>query len=133
MTHRRARVPVHIVHSENWLAYSYYNDKVRRTEISNYFNFSKKNYQKLIYEIYLIFAATIELYEGKTQANSTVWSSLNAPLLPMVERQSYIIPTIVETMRETITERGITNKHVLSMSIIFIFQFVVLKKCVVLV
>ncbi|XP_011184855.2 ER membrane protein complex subunit 1 isoform X2 [Zeugodacus cucurbitae] len=90
MTHRRARVPVHIVHSENWLAYSYYNDKVRRTEIT-----------------------TIELYEGKTQANSTVWSSLNAPPMPMVERQSYIIPTIVETMRETITERGITNKHVL--------------------
>ncbi|XP_011198452.2 ER membrane protein complex subunit 1 isoform X1 [Bactrocera dorsalis] len=90
MTHRRARVPVHIVHSENWLAYSYYNDKVRRTEITS-----------------------VELYEGKTQANSTVWSSLNAPPLPMVERQSYIIPTIVETMRETITERGITNKHVL--------------------
>ncbi|XP_017480196.1 PREDICTED: ER membrane protein complex subunit 1 isoform X2 [Rhagoletis zephyria] len=90
MTHRRARVPVHIVHSENWLAYSYYNDKVRRTEIT-----------------------TIELYEGKIQANSTVWSSMNAPPMPMVERQSYIVPTIVETMRETITERGITNKHVL--------------------
>ncbi|XP_004529245.1 ER membrane protein complex subunit 1 isoform X1 [Ceratitis capitata] len=90
MTHRRARVPVHIVHSENWLALSYYNDKVRRTEIT-----------------------TVELYEGKTQANSTVWSSLNAPPMPMVERQAYIIPTMVETMRETITERGITNKHVL--------------------
>ncbi|XP_054745972.1 ER membrane protein complex subunit 1 isoform X1 [Anastrepha obliqua] len=90
MTHRRARVPLHIVHSENWLVYSYYNDKVRRTEIT-----------------------TIELYEGKTQANSTVWSSLNAPPMPMVERQSYIVPTIVESMRETITERGITNKHVL--------------------
>ncbi|XP_067615337.1 ER membrane protein complex subunit 1 isoform X2 [Eurosta solidaginis] len=90
MTHRRARVPVHIVHSENWLAYSYYNDKVRRTEIT-----------------------TIEMYEGKTQANSSVWSSMSTPPMPMVERQSYIIPALVETMRETITERGITNKDVL--------------------
>lgn len=60
------------------------------------------------------FLATIELYEGKTQANSSVWSSLQAPPMPLVERQSYIIPTLVEVLRETITERGITNKHVLS-------------------
>ncbi|XP_068157293.1 ER membrane protein complex subunit 1 isoform X1 [Drosophila tropicalis] len=90
MTHRKVRAPLHIVHSENWLAYSYFNEKVRRTEIT-----------------------TIELYEGKTQANSSVFSSLQAPPMPLVERQSYIIPTIVEALRETITERGITNKHVL--------------------
>lgn len=34
LTHRRAKGPVHMVHSENWLVYSYYNDKVRRTEMS---------------------------------------------------------------------------------------------------
>ncbi|KPU79929.1 uncharacterized protein Dana_GF16847, isoform B [Drosophila ananassae] len=90
MTHRKVRAPLSIVHSENWLAYSYFNEKVRRTEIT-----------------------TIELYEGKTQANSSVWSSLQAPPMPLVERQSYIIPTLVEVLRETITERGITNKHVL--------------------
>ncbi|KAL9895126.1 ER membrane protein complex subunit 1 isoform 1-T1 [Glossina fuscipes fuscipes] len=90
MMHRKVRPPLHAVHSENWLAYAYYNDKVRRVEIT-----------------------TIELYEGKTQANSTVWSSLNAPPLPLVERQSYIMPAMVETLRETITERGITNKDVL--------------------
>lgn len=90
MTHRKVRGPVHVVHSENWLAYSYYNDKVRRTEIT-----------------------TVELYEGKVQANSTVWSSLDALPVPLIERQSYIIPATLEAMRETITERGITNKHVL--------------------
>lgn len=37
LTHRRAKGPIHMVHSENWLVYSYYNDKVRRTEISKYF------------------------------------------------------------------------------------------------
>lgn len=90
MSHKRVRPPLHMVHSENWLVYSYYNDKVRRTEV-----------------------ATLELYEGKTQTNSTVWSSLDAPPLPLVERQSYILPVAVAAMEETITEKGITNKHVL--------------------
>lgn len=34
MMHRKVRPPLHVVHSENWLAYAHYNDKVRRTEIS---------------------------------------------------------------------------------------------------
>lgn len=36
ITHRRVKGPVNIVHSENWLVYSYYNDKVRRTELSKF-------------------------------------------------------------------------------------------------
>lgn len=90
MSHKRIRPPLNMVHSENWLVYSYYNDKVRRTEIT-----------------------TIELYEGKTQTNGTVWSSLDVQPLPMVERQSYILPVAVASMKETITEKGITNKHIL--------------------
>ncbi|XP_058063003.1 ER membrane protein complex subunit 1 isoform X1 [Anopheles bellator] len=90
MSHKRVRPPLHMVHSENWLVYSYYNDKARRTEITS-----------------------IELYEGKTQTNSTVWSSLDAPPLPMVERQSYILPMAVASLKETITEKGITSKHIL--------------------
>lgn len=90
MSHRRAQGPVQIVHSENWLTYTFYNEKVRRYEV-----------------------AAVELYEGKTQANSTVWSSLGSPPLPLVERQIYIIPAQVATMKETITEKGIANKHVL--------------------
>lgn len=62
------------------------------------------------------FLATIELYEGNTQANSTVWTSFDAPPLPAIEQQAYIIPATIVSMRETITEKGITNKHVLSMS-----------------
>lgn len=90
LTHRKVRGPIKIVHSENWLAYSYFNDKVRRSEIT-----------------------AIELYEGKVQANSSAWSSLDAPPMPLVERQSYILPFSVEFLKETITERGITNKHIL--------------------
>jgi len=48
ITHKRVRGPIHIVHSENWLVYSYFNDKGRRTEI-----------------------ATLELCEGKIQSNIT--------------------------------------------------------------
>lgn len=60
------------------------------------------------------FIAAIELFEGNTQANSTLWTSFDAPPLPSIEQQSYIIPSNVLTMKETITEKGITHKHVLS-------------------
>ncbi|XP_063985411.1 ER membrane protein complex subunit 1 isoform X2 [Diachasmimorpha longicaudata] len=90
IVHKRVRGPIHIVHSENWLVYSYYNDKSRRTEI-----------------------ATLELYEGKVQSNTTVFSSLTTTRLPMVERQAFIFPASIESMTETITEKGITSKHIL--------------------
>lgn len=34
LTHKRIKEPLHIIHSENWLVYSYFNEKFRRTEIS---------------------------------------------------------------------------------------------------
>ncbi|XP_014216207.1 ER membrane protein complex subunit 1 isoform X2 [Copidosoma floridanum] len=88
--HKRTKGPVHIVHSENWLVYSYYNEKSRRTEI-----------------------ATLELYEGKAQSNTTVFSSLSNMKLPIVERQAFIFPAYIESLQETITEKGITSKHIL--------------------
>lgn len=48
VVHKRASHPIHLVHSENWLLCSYYNDKTRRTEIASY-----------------------ELYDGNQQSNST--------------------------------------------------------------
>lgn len=39
MNHRRAKGPVKILHSENWLVYTYHNEKIRRNEISKYFLF----------------------------------------------------------------------------------------------
>ncbi|XP_071560616.1 ER membrane protein complex subunit 1 isoform X2 [Temnothorax nylanderi] len=90
ITHKRVRSPIHIVHSENWLVYSYFNEKGRRTEI-----------------------ATLELYEGKIQSNITVFSSLATTKLPIVERQAFIFPASIEYMQETITEKGITSKHII--------------------
>lgn len=91
VTHKRAKGPVHIVHSENWLTYSYFNEKWRRTEI-----------------------ASLELYEGKEQSNETEFSSLSSPKYPYIERQAFIMPATILTMKETITEKGITSKHILS-------------------
>ncbi|XP_075213432.1 ER membrane protein complex subunit 1 isoform X2 [Lycorma delicatula] len=90
VAHKRATEPVHLVHSENWVVYSYFSDKSRRTEI-----------------------ATLELYEGKTQSNTTAFSSLANVIFPIVERQSYILPSGIDAMKETITEKGITSKHIL--------------------
>ncbi|KAJ9575487.1 hypothetical protein L9F63_007645 [Diploptera punctata] len=87
ITQKRARDPVHIVHSENWLLYSYVSDITsRRTE-----------------------SVTLELYEGKVQT----FSSVAAPLQPIVDRQAYILAGMIESMKETITEKGITSKHIL--------------------
>jgi len=88
--HKRVLEPIHIVHSENWLVYSYFSDKTRRTEVASY-----------------------DLYEGKTQSNTTAFSSVWNPIQPMVERQAYIFPASIDAMRETITEKGITTKHLL--------------------
>ncbi|XP_071864290.1 ER membrane protein complex subunit 1 isoform X2 [Bombus fervidus] len=88
--HKRVRGPVHVVHSENWMVYSYFNEKSRRTEI-----------------------ASLELLEGKIQSNTTVFSSLATTKLPIVERQAFIFPSAIESMRETITEKGIANKHII--------------------
>uniref|UniRef100_A0A914HVU3 ER membrane protein complex subunit 1 n=1 Tax=Globodera rostochiensis TaxID=31243 RepID=A0A914HVU3_GLORO len=51
----KATPPFHIVHCENWLVISYWNDKARRTEVG-----------------------VVELFEGLQQTNATVFDSLAA-------------------------------------------------------
>lgn len=90
-THKKSTGPVNIVHSENWLVYSYWNQRYRRNEI-----------------------ASIELYEGKTQSNTTSFSSLDLPLVsPMVERQAFIFPSNIQALGVSLTEKGISNKDLL--------------------
>ncbi|GIY97460.1 ER membrane protein complex subunit 1 [Caerostris extrusa] len=89
-SHKRSKSPIHVVHSENWVIYSYYNEKSRRIEVSS-----------------------IELFEGKSQSNTTAFSSFAPPPLPLVEHQTFIFPSTIITMADTITERGMTNKHLL--------------------
>ncbi|KAK7896703.1 hypothetical protein WMY93_022028 [Mugilogobius chulae] len=87
---RKARGPVHIVHSENWVVYEYWSTKSRRVEFS-----------------------VIELYEGMELYNSTVFSSLDRPFPPQVLQQSYIFPSVISAMEATLTEKGITSRHLL--------------------
>ncbi|KAH7967797.1 hypothetical protein HPB52_002547 [Rhipicephalus sanguineus] len=74
-SHKRARGPVHVVHSENWIVYCYHNEKSRRAEIS-----------------------VIELYEGAVQSNTSAFSSFNSPPGAIVEHQSYVFPSSVDAM-----------------------------------
>ncbi|KAJ8919766.1 hypothetical protein NQ315_006295 [Exocentrus adspersus] len=89
-SHKRAKAPVHLVHSENWLVYSYFSERFRRTEV-----------------------VSVELYEGILQSNSSVFSSHAISTLPHVLTQSYILPAHPLNMAVTLTERGITNKFLL--------------------
>jgi len=89
--HKRVQGPYHVVHSENWVVYTYYNEKSRRAELGS-----------------------LELFEGKTQSNATVFSSLHSTISPLVERQSYILgPSYVMALKDTKTEKGITTKNLL--------------------
>ncbi|GAB1289146.1 ER membrane protein complex subunit 1 [Apodemus speciosus] len=87
---KKARGPVHLVHSENWVVYQYWNSKARRNELT-----------------------ALELYEGTEQYNASAFSSLDRPQLPQVLQQSYIFPSSISAMEATITERGITSRHLL--------------------
>ncbi|CAH1784560.1 unnamed protein product [Owenia fusiformis] len=88
--HRRVHGPVKLVHSENWVIYSFYNEKNRRNEIS-----------------------VVEMFEGSKQSNSTDFSSLHPPSPPIVMRQAFIFPFPLSTMAATVTEKGITDKHIM--------------------
>jgi len=90
-THKKVLPPFHVVHSENWAVYSYFNDKARRTEL-----------------------VSLEMYEGKEQSNATMFSSIDNTVVPLVERQAYILPMAnVLSIEETLTSKGITSKHLL--------------------
>lgn len=75
------------------LQYEYWSTKSRRNEFS-----------------------VIELYEGTELYNSTVFSSLDRPYAPQVLQQSYIFPSSIATVEATLTEKGITSRHLLSES-----------------
>ncbi|XP_077998701.1 ER membrane protein complex subunit 1-like [Glandiceps talaboti] len=89
-THKKAVGPVHIIHSENWIVYEYWNSRHRRHEIS-----------------------VLELFEGTEDRNSTTFSSLDPPDMPVVARQSYILPVALQHLGVTYTDKGITNKAIL--------------------
>ena len=89
-THKKVTGPFHAVHSENWAVYTFYNEKARRTEV-----------------------VSLEMYEGKEQSNATTFSSIDSQVVPLVERQAYILPLDIVALEETMTTKGITSKLLL--------------------
>lgn len=52
------------------------------------------------------------------------FSSVGGSLIPpIVEKQAYILPGFLQAMKPTITEKGITSKHILSKSFFIIFYY----------
>lgn len=91
VSHKKVSGPIHIVHSENWVVYTCFNDKYRRFEVTS-----------------------LELFEGLSQANATAFSSFGGRATPpILERQAYILPIGVQATAHTTTEKGITTKFIL--------------------
>ncbi|PAV91619.1 hypothetical protein WR25_20113 isoform B [Diploscapter pachys] len=87
----KASPPIHLVHCENWLAYAYWSDRGRRTEIG-----------------------IMELYEGEEKSNKQKFDSLvPTKTPPSVVAQSYIYAQGVDAMAVSETEQGLTNKAIL--------------------
>ncbi|CAI5441101.1 unnamed protein product [Caenorhabditis angaria] len=88
----KAAGPVHFVHSENWLAYSYWSEKGRRTELG-----------------------IIELYESSDSPSQkeTFNSLIPTEHAPVVMTQAYIYANGVEAMSVSETEQGLTTRSIL--------------------
>ncbi|XP_076040041.1 ER membrane protein complex subunit 1 [Oratosquilla oratoria] len=91
VVHKRVSGPIYVVHSENWVVYSCFNEKYRRNEITS-----------------------LELYDGLTQSNATAFSSFGARTTPpLMEKQAFILPQALQAAAHTVTDKGITSKFIL--------------------
>jgi len=57
------------------------------------------------------FTLVFNPFTGKEQSNATTFSSVDSQVVPLVERQAYILPLDIVALEETITTKGITSKH----------------------
>ncbi|RHY78565.1 hypothetical protein DYB30_000035 [Aphanomyces astaci] len=97
--HRDAAEPVHLVQSENWLVYSYWNTKSKRTEL-----------------------VSLTLVEGGVPANGLNpwkqprWASAKSsfePKLPVVLQKTFVYPASISALGVTVTNQGITPQYIL--------------------
>ncbi|CAF1174712.1 unnamed protein product [Rotaria magnacalcarata] len=88
-THKRVKPPVHVVLAENWIIYTYYNQRYRRYE-----------------------AVSSSLFEGPAQYNDSAFSSFD-PIEPVVQSKAYILPYGVNAIQVTTTEKGITSRDII--------------------
>lgn len=89
--HSRAQTPINLVLCENWLTYSYWNERARRTELT-----------------------VVELFEGLEQTNAKEFNSF-FPLKQQLQFaiQSYIFPQGVTAMAVSETDQGLALRNLL--------------------
>lgn len=97
--HPNAASPVRMVHHENWLVYSYWNLKEKRTEM-----------------------VSLSLFDGAVGMHSLnpwkrpTWSTTRSsfdPKAPFVLQKSFIYPTKITSLGVTVTAHGITPQSIL--------------------
>ncbi|CAD5211294.1 unnamed protein product [Bursaphelenchus okinawaensis] len=89
--HNHGSEPVNLLHCENWITYTYWNELTRRTEIG-----------------------VIELYEGLEQTNAEHFNSYTSLKKPLeVISKSFVFPQGVSALGASDTELGLTTRAVL--------------------
>ncbi|KAI1711888.1 PQQ-like domain-containing protein [Ditylenchus destructor] len=89
--HARSQPPIHLVLCENWLVYTYWNEKARRTEMG-----------------------VIELYEGREQTNAQHFNSFTTLKHPLtIHAQSYVFSQGVSAIAVSETEQGLTTRSLI--------------------
>jgi outer membrane protein assembly factor BamB len=89
--HSKVRPPFHSVHCENWLSYTYWNEKNRRTELG-----------------------VIELYEGPEQTNAERYNSFSTTKKPLeVISKAFIFSQGVSAIQASDTEQGLSTRSII--------------------
>ncbi|KAK0393204.1 hypothetical protein QR680_000096 [Steinernema hermaphroditum] len=89
--HTKAAGPFNMVHCENWLAYTFWNERARRMDLG-----------------------VMELFDGAEQCDSERFNSLTPRKnLPIVTEQAYVFSQGISAMAVTDTEKGLTTRSLL--------------------
>lgn len=97
--HPQASGPVYLVQTENWVVYSYWNQKARRSEMGSV----------------CLYEQAVEKYglNPWTKPDFTDTFSSFASPTPVVHHRSFIFPLAVKALATSETVYGITTKHVI--------------------
>ncbi|KAK0406704.1 hypothetical protein QR680_018744 [Steinernema hermaphroditum] len=89
--HAKASGLFNMVHCENWLTYTFWNERARRMDLG-----------------------VMELFDGPKQCDSERFNSLTPRKdLPIVTEKAYVFPLGVSAMAVTDTEKGLTTRNLL--------------------
>ena len=121
-THKNAAAPTAVVRSENWVFYSYWNTKARRTELASMalYEGAVSKYSLNPWSAFAKddraggrSAAVATASQAARQDDPLTFSSFEAEADPIVLSRSFIFPKAIRTLAVTQSKRGITNKNIL--------------------